>query len=232
MSRGNIVIDCDDVIVDLKTLLVGAFNKELDLNKESKDLTDYDLTKVFNIPFDDVLGLFHKYNIIQNSKIFDYSVDAINRINEMGFTPICLTARGWHNDAERLTREYFEEHNVKIDNVIILPDGMNKGEYLSKSGILAHSFIDDNFTHAKSVSDSKMVDKIYLRNETWNQDFKIDHISNMERVDTLCDMATIIENNLLRGLSNKSISDVLIKKELAITDMPRKLKLKNKIGIN
>lgn len=207
-NMGFIGLDLDDVVVDMKSFLVYAFNKEFDLQLKKEDWTEYNLMKAFDIEYDEVLDIFHKYNIIQNSKVFDYSVESIEKIKDMGFEPFCLTARGWHGDAETLTREYFEEHKIPIDNIIILPNGMNKGEYLKKSGIKAHSFIDDNFTQASSVSVSNMVDKVYLKNETWNNSIDISNIGNMVRTDTLADMVENIELGVKRNF-DKNIASVL-----------------------
>lgn len=224
MKKDIIVIDCDDVIVDLKKVLVEAFNREYGLSMTGEEWNDYNLSKMFNIDMKDVIDVFHKYDIMNETKVFDYSVEAIEKMIDMGFKPVCLTARGWHSDAEEITKNYFEEHRIPVESIIILPDGINKGQYIQQEGVKAHAFIDDNFGHAKSVAETKMVKDVYLRNETWNSDACFNGLDNIQRVDTLMDVTNIIERQLNSrlGISELLNRKALSPKEVAAVESTRK----------
>lgn len=214
MNKRIVVFDCDDVIVNLKDLLVEAFNKEFGLNMTGEEWNQYNLAKFFNIEMKDVFNIFHKYDILREVKVFDHAIEAIHKIIDMGLEPHCLTARGWHSEAEEITKVYFEENGIPIknDSIIILPAGQTKGQYLKESGKKAMAFIEDNFDQVKSVADTGLVQNIYLREQTWNTDLSIDGLRGVERAKTALDAV----NKFAMNLDNKmSITGFLDSKALS-----------------
>lgn len=187
------IIDCDDVIVNLKDHLLISLNEEFGRDYKPEEWVTYDLTELYEVDFDNILELFHKYDIIGSSKPFDYSLDAVNKLQEMGFECHLLTARGWHKNALELTQNSLEGWGFKMDEIHILPNGINKGQYLRLKGLGGDFFIDDNFEHARSVAMTNKVDKVYLRNESWNINECLKKFNNIERVDNLREAAEKIQ---------------------------------------
>ena len=57
-----------------------------------------------------------------------------------------VTARAWHPRGDSLTREWLHHHDLRVDELYLVPLFGNKAQVLNTLGVVEH-FIDDHPAH-------------------------------------------------------------------------------------
>lgn len=174
------VIDIDDVLVDFRGYFLPYMNKKYNKAYSQNCWTDYNLRKFYNIKTEELIDCLYSSNVIENVLPYSYSKHCLDILGKYGKVTL-LTARGWHNNAYKETKNYLNKHDLNYDDLIVIGEEC-KGDYINGGW-----FIDDNYKHIESA---KHKTNAYIKNMPWNTNIKTD----VSRVDSLLEFTNIVEN--------------------------------------
>lgn len=163
-------IDLDDVIGPLSAVLCPALNKLSGIELSISDWRRYDIYNHYGLSYDQFIECIISNQLLANMPICTTAVDAIKAIRASGHLAVVMTSRGYHPGADVITRNWFERKGAVIDDLIIVPDGMSKGEaarlyYPDGFEVM----IDDHAANLDSISDHGMAQSTVLIDRPWNR---------------------------------------------------------------
>jgi 5'(3')-deoxyribonucleotidase len=169
MNRYNlpvVVFDCDDVLTDLKSVILENISEALGRKVEEHELTDFDLRNVFGEECD-VEHIFGAVDL-KSLKPRDHQACGIPKLAAMyGHYVVILTARQGHDPKGIITRNWLINNDVYFDELILVPMDVPKSETIATLGDVK-LYIDDNMHHVEQSAALPNVQKVLLQNQPWN----------------------------------------------------------------
>lgn len=170
MSKSWLIFDIDDVLFDFVPIVYqkGIEHNKLKTSEHYLNWTSYNHLNYFDYDDADKFRDFVlEAQVLENfiatpgSKDFMYWA---SQHYELGF----ITARGFHPQAEMITREFLNSQ-LDVDGKIIISGlyGSNKSQYISEFPGMISSFIDDNATHVQDFRNNGI--SSVLRHQKWNE---------------------------------------------------------------
>lgn len=172
----NIVVDCDDVIVNFHTLLRLWHNAAYGTNLKHEDVTTYRFSEIWGVTVEEGIrrvNEFHHSEYARNNiRLIEGAVEGVDILSKRAKRLFLGTSRPIEirEDTEKLLNTYFRgkfsevfycsNHYSKARN-----SGMSKGELCKK---LNAWLIDDSLDYVKQVALMGLM-AILFGNYPWNQ---------------------------------------------------------------
>lgn len=180
-------VDIDDVIgalsVVMNPVLNARFNKQIGIDQ----WTSFSLSSLYGISLKDFLDCIIEERLLERMPVIPGAVSALRSLKETGADVVLITSRGYHPSATDVTRNWLEEISAPYDDLIIVPEGMSKGE-IAKSRYPGGfgAMFDDYANNLDSMKEHGLVRKTVLINKPWNQS-RDDYRHGINRFDSLQD---------------------------------------------
>ncbi len=176
-----VVFDVDDVIcpssIPLQKALTLLTGKDIPL----KDWYDFQLTRVYDVPFSVIEEAFHVSHMLETD-MHDFTSAVFQAVRDAGMRVGVLTARSWHPHGHEKTLEKLEQANARPDKLLVCSHSKSKADYIQNFGEVA-LYIDDNASHIHDVSAVMQGTTCLLRNNPWNLRYEIpESRKNVHRV--------------------------------------------------
>ena len=180
----NIGLDFDDVVVDTYDLFFAYAQKYTieQLKKEpiiedSGDLaTSVYPAALLGWTIEEAENFWKDYykEILPNVRLKPFAKEIIERLRKEGHKIIIITSRAEFFEGEReITYKYIEKMDLKVDNLIFVQKG--KKEIAKENNL--DVFIDDNYKHCKTVSETGI--KTYIMDLRANRNIVDDKIKRL-----------------------------------------------------
>lgn len=183
------IFDIDDVMFDLKEIIHKALTEATGKDIPFQTWTTYDVDKIYDLTYAEVLEAFHKHDILRNGKLNTDIYPIIEYLRKNNIETMAVTARGWHHDGENITKAFFKDNEIGIDKVHVIKYHEKKSEYISQiKGFEIVGYIDDSYRHiteTKKVCENK-IGAYLLQNQPWNNHYEEE--SGIIRVDSMNDI--------------------------------------------
>lgn len=161
------LIDLDDTLVDLKTPLMLALNRRTNKNLHWNSWDTFDLTATYNITNAEFLNICIEENVLNDAVIHDSSKKFLDDLNFLGYHTVLITARGWHPRGKNITEEWVSNHNLSINELIVVGMEQSKTDMISKFNNIVFS-IDDRIKHCREYKNTNKIRHVLLYNMPWN----------------------------------------------------------------
>ena len=138
------LVDLDDTLGDLKNPMMEALGKHTGVD------IHWSTWEAFDVP-----------------KIHDSGYSFINQLKMLGYYVVIITARGWHPDAFNLTDNWVREHNLNIDELLVIDNNQSKTDVIKKFNNIAFS-VDDRIRNCRDYIQSGLADNVILYSAPWN----------------------------------------------------------------
>lgn len=178
-------VDLDDVVGVLKHALFASLNSRFPHVQPPESWTTFNVADLYGITLKQFLDAIIEDGLLSSIPLAEGALAALKAIKESGRPIVLITSRGYHPDAYAVTKAWLELNGVPYDDLIIVPEGMNKAQAAAArypGGFLY--MIDD---YPKNLDDMKaagLVSHTILINQPWNQtrtDFRL----GVSRFDSL-----------------------------------------------
>lgn len=167
MSKQWVAFDMDEVLVNIRDKMQETLHYLTGSDIHWTEWSCYDLTKIYNATLPDIFEAFKEHNVLESAKVEPYVHDAIKHIKNSGYKTAIITARGWHEDGEYITRKFLKDNDIFVDELMVVKLGESKNDALSKLGNVEF-FIDDHLDHIKNADIAGVVKTPIIMNRPWN----------------------------------------------------------------
>jgi len=196
-NQGNpfVVFDLDDVLCNLREGIHKSLNVVTGKSIHWEDWDRFSLESIYDIAHEDCMRVLIEHEILENATLEPGVHTAVRTAYEAGYQVAILTARGWHPDSDKTTKQWLEAHNIRHDRLDIVPYGIPKAEFISRYSQVAF-MLDDHPEHIRSMVAANNVDYPILRDRPWNRNDQ-----DLHRVHSLKDFAQLLQDNLAYTLA-------------------------------
>lgn len=170
------LIDIDDTLGDLKNPMMYALNKHTGKNFHWSDWKEFDIPKIYDITCEQFFEYCQRENVLSNIKPHDEAHAFLKNLRKLNTYIVLITARGWHPNGEAITCDWINEHELDIDELIIIPEHGNKADVIKKFNNIMFS-VDDRIRNCRDYMNSELVDKVFIYTAPWNS-----HMNNWNHV--------------------------------------------------
>lgn len=202
-GKKDIILDCDDVIVDMKNVLIPALNKATGKNVQIHEQTDFNLRINFpELSYDEILDIIVKAECFTTVEVLNGAKEGIDMLKDFGFNLHVVTSRGYHPEALKLTREHLLDNNIKVDSINIVNFGQSKSEVYSKIAKHFEFIVDDHVENLYNAEKSGIVSNGVFITQPWNIKFENDKKNH--RFDCLTQFAETVQREYNFQQKNKT----------------------------
>lgn len=110
-SKPTVIFDLDSTLNDLHHHLYEAFKSHLKLDKHYQFWTSYHLSETYQVPFDEILVLINKFDLLHKSMPLPGAVDLFSFMRDR-FDIGIITARQCFEDSKTKTLNWLLKHNL------------------------------------------------------------------------------------------------------------------------
>lgn len=190
-TKQTIVLDCDDVLINLRVSLFKAIEKEYGV--DISNTPSYDLHNMLGINIKQFFECLLKHKAVETS-FLDLGVMQSIDYMKQHYNLVMVSARGWHPKAEELTRETLNSCDIELDDYIFLKPGQEKFKVIHERLGKCYLIIDDHYNHCYQALLSGAVTKAIIPRRPWNSIQEIVHASKypdkISFVDTMYEVSS------------------------------------------
>jgi phosphoserine phosphatase len=186
------VFDCDDVLANLRDPLQDLVSEHLGRPVSWKEWDQYEIGKVYGFNFSHVCQMLVERDTLAKLQADPYAKQLIDAYKQDGCKTVILTARGYHPTGKQITEQWVADNNLPIDEVICIPLGDEKRDYLKHMGNV-QVYVEDNHNHAEQAHGLLNVKSVYLLDRPWNRD-----VTNVTRVSCLSEILQLKSRRQVR----------------------------------
>lgn len=163
------ISDLDDVLVDMCSGLIHAFNDKFGLYVPQEKWTHFDFRQYESLTKEQILSVHFEYNLIDSLDVFKGAREFLYTLKENDIDVVIMTSRSWHDRAKEKTINFLKEQDLPVSDVIVSDYNNSKGALIAEIGKNNDliGFVDDNMKNAESAVG--IVDNIYLNDKPWNK---------------------------------------------------------------
>ena len=168
------IIDIDDTICQLIPELINVWYCMTGKFVKVEDWITYNMWDMYDISPDDYFKHCRELSIMERALPVEGASETIHRLSEFYYVTY-LTARGWHENAHNLTLKWLEKWGFPPCDLHVIPLHAPKHEYIKYEFPNVNReesiFIDDNPKHVKGVVENGIIDKVFLIDAPWNNQY-------------------------------------------------------------
>jgi 5'(3')-deoxyribonucleotidase len=116
-------IDLDDVIGPLSAVMCPALNALSGMSMAVSEWHRYDIYNVYGVNYDQFVDCIISNQLLEKMPICPTASKALKAIRAASHPVVILTKRGYHPDADEITRDWLARNGAPYDDLIIVPDG-------------------------------------------------------------------------------------------------------------
>jgi hypothetical protein len=161
------LVDLDDTLIDLKEPMKWAMDSETGKDIPWQNWDHFDVPSIYGLSQDEFLELCIRHKVLENAIIHSQSHRFLQDLNNLGYYTVLITARGWHPQGKEITEQYIIDHNLEVDELILVGVDESKAELARKFGNIKFT-IDDRMKHCREYMKSGIVENVLLYDAPWN----------------------------------------------------------------
>ena len=161
------LVDLDDTLGDFKTPCMDALNRVTNQNIHWSKWDTYNFPKVYGLNQGEFLKVLMEEQVIENVEIYDSSYKFLNDLNDLDYHTVLITARGWHPDGKGITERWVADHDLNIDDLIVVHGHQSKVDVINKLNNIVFS-IDDRIKHCREYTQTGKIEHVLVYDQPWN----------------------------------------------------------------
>lgn len=161
------LVDLDDTLGDLKTPMMDALNRHTKQDIHWSKWNTFDVPELYGISYDEFMDLLIDEQVIEKVVVHDSSYKFLNDLHKLGYYTVLITARGWHPQGHKVTSKWVEDHNLDIDELIVVDAHQSKTDVIGKFDNIVFS-IDDRIKHCREYMQTGLINHVLVYDAPWN----------------------------------------------------------------
>ena len=122
----TIVLDLDDVLANLRESLYRTLSVATGIDLHWRNWTHYDLRQHYAIDEVRLNEVLITKQALEACEPEHNAATTTHELVDLGFDIVIVTARGWHPQAESITRSWLAAHAIRYDHLAVVPLQGNK----------------------------------------------------------------------------------------------------------
>lgn len=176
------LVDVDDVLADTKSVMHRIFKDVYNAHTHWSRWRSFDTRESVGIEF--CPETFRREGLIERVQPLKGAQNFLHCLKQY-FHVVIVTARGWHPDGERITRDWLRHHELPHDAIHIVPMDVSKKMVAIQYGERLSLVVDDNVDHIRDYLTVPAVKRAIMVNQPWNASFE----SNDERLQRVNELS-------------------------------------------
>ena len=184
----TIILDIDDTIADLKSLLCKEINEHTGENIPCDEWKSFYITNIYKtIDLPTFYDIIIKNKVLERIKPYDSTKSTMDMLYNLGYNLVLISSRSYHPNAYELTENWLNEHKLPFDHLHISGD-IKKSEFANRYQHVILS-VDDNLDNNEDYRKHSNNESVLLMDQPWNRlnkDYprinRIDEILNLEQL--------------------------------------------------
>lgn len=172
------VIDIDDTLGDMRTLLCDSLNRFSNKNIHFSQWKNHKVESSYEITTQELFSLLSYNFIIERMQPHMEAKQFLQTLSNKGYHVVLLTARRWHERGHDVTRAWLKEHELKYDELILCEIYDNKAKIIENRYPEIEFIADDSLTQCNNYIQSPIVKKAFVYDMPWNSSIKIDELKS------------------------------------------------------
>lgn len=160
------LVDLDDTLADFRTPMIEIVNR---VTGRDTVWDGYDIPEDAGLTHDEFIDILIRENIIGQIGIHDSSRKFLNDLHKLDYYTVLITARGWHPYGRALTQQWVAEHELDIDELIVVDAHQSKTDVIGKFGNDIKFSVDDRMKHCREYSQTGCINHVLLYDAVWNR---------------------------------------------------------------
>lgn len=179
--KRNVVLDLDDCLANFRDPMCSLLNEKTLNTLHWNAWHSYNVGETFyGITEKQFCDYIIEHNILENIKPHDESKSLLSELNNRNYNIIIISSRGFHPNAEEVTKKWFIEHDIPFDEIYITKHGMKKAD-LVKDRKLTFA-VDDNIDNCETFVEAGNCDHVLLYDMPWNQNCDLSRIKTLNDI--------------------------------------------------
>ena len=173
----TIIFDLDDVLANLRESLYQTLTQVTGVDLHWRHWQHYDLRQHYSTIAERLDEVLICERTLEACHPEPGAVAVTRALHELGYELAIVTARGWHPQAEAITREWLYHHRITYDHLSVVPLGGNKLTVLTpfRDIMLA---VDDHPSHIARYQTLNI--PTLLMDRPWNALYPGERIYHLE----------------------------------------------------
>lgn len=161
------LVDLDDVLGDFKTPMMNALNRVTGKSLHWSQYNTFNVAELYGMEFDEFMQMLIDERVIEDTEIHDSSYQFLNDLHRLDYYTVLITARGWHPNGVKLTEQWVADHNLDIDELLVVGADQSKTDVITKFGNIVFS-IDDRIKHCREYTQTGNIEHVLIYDQPWN----------------------------------------------------------------
>jgi hypothetical protein len=164
-----LILDFDFVIADIGPGCQRACAAATGLPQISDEWTVYDQWKQYSMTLESFLDAMIKYRVLEEALIAPGTRQALEKAKANGLRLVVVSARGFHPNGKRITEVSCSEHQLPIDDVIMVDASASKKDVIAGYPNVV-GYVDDLPSHLDDIATLDREIPLFLMSRPWNVD--------------------------------------------------------------
>ena len=177
----TIAFDLDDTLVSFREPMCNLLNDLTNSDIHWDKWKTYDAASYYGMTSEEFCQQIVEHEILKKLQPHIETKEVLTTLQNMGYHIAIISARGFHPNAEILTRNWFIENDIAFDSIHINKHGYAKINMLDAKYDVKLA-IDDHVDHGKDYIDSNRVQNVLLYDMPWNKDSEILRIKTLKEI--------------------------------------------------
>lgn len=170
MLREPVIVDIDDVIMELRSLLSSSLSEVSGKNVHYTEWNSNKLHEVYGIPQHKVVETWIEHEILERAVPEEDAVEAMTLLREAGYPTVLVTKRGWHPNANAVTFTSLRRFKIPFDFLKVVDFQESKLDAYKHMYPSFTAIIDDQSGNLDEALASTQVRQTHLVCRPWNKD--------------------------------------------------------------
>jgi len=173
----TIIFDLDDVLANLRESLYQTLTRVTGIDLHWRHWQHYDLRQHYSTIAERLDEVLVHGRTLEACHPEPGAVAVTRALHELGYELAIVTARGWHPQAEAITREWLHHHHITYDHLTVVPLGGNKLTVLTPFRDITLA-VDDHPSHIARYQTLNI--PTLLMDRPWNALYPGERIYHLE----------------------------------------------------
>lgn len=202
-NRPILAFDCDGILSNLVPGMSMMCQEVSGKKCDPSEWIDYGHYTNLGMTDKQYLDGLVSYKVLETATAHYGAAEAITRAIAEGCAIALITARGFHPNAEDVTRAWLEQNGIHVDYLILVgPNETKIKALLSLPNVIA--YVDDYLSHLESLTAAEMSIPLFLMDQPWNREDK--KFSRVHSVHEFVDKAMLILKNQAKQSQKNAIT--------------------------
>lgn len=175
-----IVFDMDEVLVNIRDVMQEVLGELTGKMIPWTEWHSYYMPDNYGISLDECLAAFIEHEVLERATLEPYAREAVAIARAEGYKTAIITARRWHPNGTKVTRDWLAAHNIYVDELMVVDIDVKKSSVMKVLGNVVY-MIDDNADHVHDSLDTNASQNSFVMHRPWNiRETDLPRVRNLE----------------------------------------------------